>query len=209
MAWQEGMPGVQATLFTYCPPTTPVQFSILAVPCPGGVEYTPGVLVEGRSQETDWFLIVSCEQDGLVNHTLRPFPRVGHPEIPCQQFSSLELARAFVDEVARPRWFLELSGLQLQAAVEAVAGILGVAPDIWIEEPLLQLNGSRPSLQVGEAGATFTLAGLQRVVGVTEGMGVLEIALPEEYYEKQSAWFEPGSGFWSYVELRYPQGAVR
>jgi hypothetical protein len=50
VAWQEEMPGVQAVLFPYCPPTTPVQFYILAVARPGGVEYTPGALVGAREQ---------------------------------------------------------------------------------------------------------------------------------------------------------------
>jgi hypothetical protein len=201
------MPGAQAVLYPYCPPTTPVRFSILAVPRLGGVEYTPGVLIEGGSQETAWFRIVSCSQEGFVSRALQPFPRASQPKALHQQFSTLAQAMAFVDQVTRPRWYLNLSGLQLQAAVEAVTGILGVAPDIWIEESLLLLNGSRPSLQIGEAGATFALTGLQRVVGVTEGMAALQIALPEGWYGNQRAWFEPGSGSWSYVELRYPEGA--
>lgn len=196
---------MQATLLPYRPQNTPVQFFILAVPRPGGIEYTPGALVEGSAQETTWFRIVSCAQEEFVNLALRPFPRTGNSESLSQQFSTLDQARAFVDEVTRPRWFLGLTGLQLQAAFEDVLGILGVAPDIWIEEPLLLLSGSNPSLQIGEAGATFALDGLQRVVGVTEGMGVLQIALPEVHYGKQSAWFGPWGESWSYVELRYPE----
>jgi hypothetical protein len=190
----------QATLIAYTHP-----LYILAVNQQDRVEYTPGALV-GVSEDTPdgWYRITSSAQAEVVDRALRPFPLAGGPADSFQRFGELSAARAFVEEVTKPRWFIDLSGRQLQAKVEATSRDWGVAPDIWITEPALILNGSHPSLQIGEAGAVFSLVGSQQVVGVTEGMGCLQIELPEVYGHER-AWFEPGSGIWTYVELRYPQ----
>jgi hypothetical protein len=197
-------------LIPYCPNTTPVQFYILALARPDGVDYIPGVLIEaeaGGAAQPDpaWYRVVSCAQENLSGRVLRPFPRQGNAGRPFEQFNWLTPALLFLDAVTKPRWYVELSGRKLQAAVEDLTGVWGVAPDIWVTEPVLLLIGSRPALQIGEAGATFVLQGVQRVVGVTEGMETLQIKLPEEHYGKQAAWFGPSRGVWSYVELRYPE----
>lgn len=202
-------PRERGILIPYDPPTTPVLFHILAVPQDGWTEYTPGVLVEaGMETDPAWYQVLTCGQEDLVNRVLRPFPQSGNPESPFRQFSTLELAQTFVNETTKPRWFLDQSGAQLQAAVEGAARVFGTSPDIWVTQPTLFLNGTHPSLQIGEAGALFSLAGALRVVGVTEGMSCLQIELPKAY-EKERAWFEPGSGSWQYVELRYPEEAGR